>query len=295
MELRTVVVGMDFNEPSLSAARWTAKHFAPGAELVVVHTIEILRPPRFLEDVLPPADQLLEAAQQDAEPPLREFARSIEADKIRLMLRIGRPSDEIAEVAREVDADLIVVGERGQREGARGGPGSTAEQLARCAPAPVLIARGLPSGRPERILVPVDESALARPVLNWARFLSRKFEARLIALNTLSYGLYGAFRLARSTEEAERLEEESRQAATSWLEARLKETDVDPEIAEVQIAFGQPGFEIVDAADRTNADLIVMGSRGRGQVEPSVLGGVASAVLRGSRLPILIVVDPSCA
>lgn len=295
MELRTVVIGMDFNEPSLSAARWTAKHFAPGAELVIVHTIEILRPPTFLEGVLPPAEELLEAAQQDAEPPLREISQSIDADKIRLMLRVGRPSDEIAEVAREVEADLIVVGDYGRREGVRGGPGSTAEQLARCAPAPVLIARGLPPGQPERILVPIDESALASPVLNWARFLSRKFEARLIALNTLSYGLYGAFRLARSTEEADRLEDESRRAAESWLETRLEEAKVDPEDAEVQVAFGQPGFEIVDAADRASADLIVMGSRGRGQVEPSVLGGVASAVLRGSRLPVLIIVDPSCA
>src|SRR5699024_803205 len=149
MRLRRVVIGLDFNEPSLAAARWVASHFAPSAELVLVHTIELTKPPSFLRDVLPPAEELLEAAKEDARGPLRELSQSVDADRVRSARLVGRPSEQIADVARDVDAALIVVGEYGRRGDERGGLGSTADQLVRCAPVPVLIGRNLPDRAPE--------------------------------------------------------------------------------------------------------------------------------------------------
>lgn len=297
MRLRNIVVGMDFNEPSLDAARWAAHHLAPGADIVLVYTIELPEPPEYLETILPPRETLLEAAHRDAEGPLRELSRSIDSKSVRTELRVGRPATEISEVAREEGAGLIVVGERGRR-GRRGpsrnGLGSTADQLVRCAPAPVLVGRDLPDSPPRRILVPLDASEMLPLVLDWGRYLSRVFDAELIALNTLSYGLYGALRLARSASEAEALESASREAAEAWLRERLIEADVDPGKSDVQIAFGQPAFEIVSAAQRLDVDLIIMGSRGRQRAPLATLGSVASAVLRNAPGPVLVVADPAC-
>jgi len=47
--------------------------------------------------------------------------------------------------------------------------------------------------------------------------------------------------------------------------------------------------EIVAVADSTDADLIVIGSRGRGPVTSTLLGSVSKGVLAESRRPILIV------
>ena len=73
-------------------------------------------------------------------------------------MREGRPSERIAEMARETNADLVVVGEHGHRRGLRDVLGNTAEQLVHTSPVPVLLARGQAEGAPQRVLVPIDES-----------------------------------------------------------------------------------------------------------------------------------------
>nr|NIV22181.1 universal stress protein [Gemmatimonadota bacterium] len=143
MELDRIVIGIDFSEPSLAAARWTARHFAPDAELILVHSIEIPRPPGYLEKLLGPAPELVENAREGAERRLRELAGELDGARVRLELREGRPSDRIAEVADSVRADVIVVGEHGHHRGFGDILGSTAERLTRSAPAPVLLARRL--------------------------------------------------------------------------------------------------------------------------------------------------------
>ncbi|HEV2440471.1 MAG TPA: universal stress protein [bacterium] len=52
---------------------------------------------------------------------------------------------------------------------------------------------------------------------------------------------------------------------------------------------GEPSHEILAAAAHLKADLIVMGSRGLGQVGGLILGSVSERVLHGARIPVLIV------
>ncbi|HEY9480241.1 MAG TPA: universal stress protein, partial [Gemmatimonadaceae bacterium] len=51
MQLNRVLVGIDFSAPSLAAARWVAEHFAPRAELVLIHVIPEPRTPPYLARV----------------------------------------------------------------------------------------------------------------------------------------------------------------------------------------------------------------------------------------------------
>jgi nucleotide-binding universal stress UspA family protein len=52
---------------------------------------------------------------------------------------------------------------------------------------------------------------------------------------------------------------------------------------------GEPSHEILAAAGEVKADLIVMGSRGLGQIGGLILGSVSERVLHGSHIPVLIV------
>jgi universal stress protein A len=56
--------------------------------------------------------------------------------------------------------------------------------------------------------------------------------------------------------------------------------------------FGDPADEIIAAAARMDADMIVMGSRGMGRLGSAILGSVASAVLRSAPCPVLVVREP---
>jgi nucleotide-binding universal stress UspA family protein len=53
--------------------------------------------------------------------------------------------------------------------------------------------------------------------------------------------------------------------------------------------FGYAAREIVNDADELNADLIVMGSRGRGDIAGLILGSTAHKVIHLSDRPVLVV------
>lgn len=58
--------------------------------------------------------------------------------------------------------------------------------------------------------------------------------------------------------------------------------------ANVVIVAGDAADEIVAYADMIDADLIVIGSRGRGAVKGLLLGSVSQAILHEARRPVLV-------
>ncbi|MGA9187726.1 MAG: universal stress protein [Methanosarcina sp.] len=52
---------------------------------------------------------------------------------------------------------------------------------------------------------------------------------------------------------------------------------------------GHPSTEIIDFAENNNADLIVMGTLGKTGLDRFLMGSVAEKVVRGSKVPVLVV------
>jgi nucleotide-binding universal stress UspA family protein len=63
---------------------------------------------------------------------------------------------------------------------------------------------------------------------------------------------------------------------------------VDAPVTPLYRRGGDPGQEIMAVAREMKADLIIMGSRGRGQLGGLILGSVSERVLHGSHTPVLI-------
>ena len=59
--------------------------------------------------------------------------------------------------------------------------------------------------------------------------------------------------------------------------------------ADAAVGRGDPAAEIIDFAENHQADLIVLGSRGRSALAEIVLGSVARNVLAGSTASVLVV------
>ena len=56
-------------------------------------------------------------------------------------------------------------------------------------------------------------------------------------------------------------------------------------IAEV----GHPGHMVVEAANKCNAAMIVMGSRGYGVIRRTILGSVSNYVVHHTKIPVTVV------
>jgi len=138
-----------------------------------------------------------------------------------------------------------------------------------------------------RILCPVDFSDESRHALEHAAQFARWYHADITGLFVYSPVFVGPA-----------LQSSPIPPAIETIDKRAYECDVlafmrhatPPEIgitAEVQI--GLPAQEIVKAATRVPADLIVIGTHGRTGFEHLTLGSIAEKVLRASRVPVLTV------
>jgi nucleotide-binding universal stress UspA family protein len=293
MKTERIVVGIDFSESSVAAARWAAQCF-PGAGLTLVHAVFVPQPPRFLRERLPAAELLVESARTGAATRLAQLRSELSADRVETEIRVGPPAAELAAAARDRAADLLVVGKHGER-GGKWRLGSTAERLVRCSPAPVLLAVGPADGAPARILVAIDDSDVTSRVMSSAAALAKRFSARVTALHVVSSAVLSHV-LSMAAAGGEELspaqvQSEFRLDTDRWIQG-LVDAGVPRMDAESEVAFGHPAQEILAAADRLRADLIVVGSRGAGGVRRALLGSTVSQVIRDADCPVFVALEP---
>ncbi len=141
-EPKVVVVGIDGSEQSIHAAR-TAADLARknGSKLFVV---TVVRPPEGWWGIVgspPPADVLTASMSEAQRGILDGTVGEMDLGGIEWEAaeEIGEPATALADVCRDKEADLLVVGRRGAGLVERLVMGSVADRVAHYAPCPVLI------------------------------------------------------------------------------------------------------------------------------------------------------------
>lgn len=143
----------------------------------------------------------------------------------------------------------------------------------------------------ERILCPTDFSEFSERALGRAMTLARWFEARVTVLHAmprtpwalLSEGGGEYITVAADLIRAQR--DERAQELAHFVEPHLGEGVP----IETRLVEGDPGREIQAAAEALPADLVVMGTHGRGGFEHLLLGSVTEKALRRAPCPVLTV------
>jgi nucleotide-binding universal stress UspA family protein len=79
------------------------------------------------------------------------------------------------------------------------------------------------------------------------------------------------------------------QEAESKIKELVGKKQKDKPKLETRISFGEPFEEIVQEAEKSRVDLIVMGTHGRTGISRALIGSVAERVIRKSSLPVLTV------
>lgn len=138
----------------------------------------------------------------------------------------------------------------------------------------------------ERILVPTDGSRGTAESVDHAASIARDSEATVEVLYVVDQRQYRAASRDTKDEVIQSLREEGERAiddATTWL--------VDEGVAvETEIREGIPYKTILDHADETDVDLVVMGTHGRTERDRRVaLGSVTERVVKNAKRPVLVV------
>lgn len=207
-------------------------------------------------------------------------------------LRERRPAEEIADLAGEIGADLVVVGSRGLGTIKRLLVGSVAEGVVRLAVCPTLVVRGGEGAWPPgRVVVGDDSSEEARAAGDFAARVGRLLEARLLVMR--AYPPEVLYK-AGGGSGGVGLPEEFRKTSEGEMERRADE--LEPLLGarpEIEIATGDPAAVIQRAVDESpELTLTAVGRRGLGGVSHFPFGGVSTDVLRAVDGPVLIVPAP---
>lgn len=145
-----------------------------------------------------------------------------------------------------------------------------------------LVAQVPPAVR--KVLLATDLSATSVPATNEAFAMAGRLHAELLIVSVIdpaSLRLPGGRYWVRMDQVRDH-----RQSAAQELVQRGGREGVRVRFL---IWEGEPAEAIVDAASAEDADIIVLGSHGRGPIGRLLLGSVSQQVVRHSRVPVVVV------
>lgn len=214
----------------------------------------------------------------------------------------GPVAPTLAQHAREIGADLVVISTHGWGGLRRAWLGSVTDELIRTTEIPVLVIRpgekdALRSFDFSKILVPLDGSLLAEVALHPATAMASLWNAEISLLHVVSPSVAAidvalAFSVAGNDDLATRTE--SAHAYLRDVVERVRLSGAKVSGVAVPATTGVAPT-LLGLASPEQIGLIVMATHGRGGVSRLVLGSVTNRIVRAAGLPVLVVPHSSTA
>ena len=233
-----------------------------------------------------------DAMEAEARRTVSKVARRIAAPDLAIQTQVvrGRAATALLDKASELKADLIVVGNRGRGPFELAVLGSVSAEVVGRSLVPVLVAR---RDHIARILLGEDGSRSAAAAADTVRRWSALHGAPIHVLSVADVDpqsnpwLRGAEMQAAQAVSTAGMHEHhatlSRSTASALEKAGL--------VAQGVVEDGNPARRLVEAAVNWDADLIVVGTHGRGGLGP-IVGSIARAVLYHAPCSVLVVPEP---
>ena len=146
----------------------------------------------------------------------------------------------------------------------------------------------------KKVLVPLDGSTLSELSLSNAVTIVAGCQIpKLVIINVIE-----PFKdLAHwvSDDIAQKMHKEAARVAQNYLDQTVKRLLDNGVPAEAILAEGNPGQVILEFADKSGCDLIVLSTHGRSGFFSLVFGSVASRIIHNSHVPVILVPPTSLA
>lgn len=290
-ELHSVLVPVDLTPSSDRVLGRTARlPLAPNARITLLHVV-----PKGLS----PSEQ--KRAERDAARALAEevrhvrelLPRKVAVDRV---VTVGAAAKDIAEQARRVDADLIVMGRGSGRVIRDAFLGSTAERVLREAQRPVLVVR-LPARSPyHRPSLALDLEQPAEEMVRLMLLLLDESRPVVQAIHGFEFPyqslVYPSLRDDDAVEHKDVMRAEATQKLNKLLAQALTKLGIPPSEGPVfkpHVRQGSPRMIVEKAVERAESDLLVLGTHAHTGAAYAFLGSVAGDLLRAAKCDVLVV------
>lgn len=284
-DIRKILVTLDFSEfGNLALPYGVALAQRFGAKLYACHVIDLPPTPVYGETVVD-VQGIQQRMRDYADEQLEKLIGGYNVDW-RALIGMGNPAEEVANLAEDVGADLVIAATHGRSGLQRLLLGSVTEQLMHTLTCPILVVRDFsfsPNKGFRKILVGVDFSTDSRLAVDYAKDLAAKFGAGLHLAHVIPPDFFKEW-LKGGVHQGEDIEEGLR----ARLYEELTEMAANDQV-EIEVLAGKPHEELIRHAEENDVDLIVLGVHGLGFVETLLVGSNTDRVIRMAHCPVLSV------
>lgn len=288
--MTTFLVGIDASEHSRNALQWALAVATPADPVVAVHAWDL--------PVVTGYEAAASVDPAEAEASAGDFVRAIVEelgpDRVDGRIAAGPPGRALVDAVEALGPDVVVVVGHGGSGKASLLLGSTAQHVVHQAAAPVVVVRGELRTPVRHVVVGVDgfdedegpdERSMA--ALRWAMRLPGVTHVDVAHADFVPAVAAGPVREPGLESDEEVAEDDSRLRHT--IAAATDGTGAAPNGAEVLavVAAGTGAFALIEAS--RDADLVVIGTRGRSGLVELILGSTTLEVLAHAHCPVAVV------
>ncbi len=239
--------------------------------------------------------QIDEAVRRQASGQLDETLAELEAEGIqaKATTAVGSPAGEIVKAATNEGCGLIAMSTRGRNAIGRGILGSVTDKVLHSSDVPVMTFTPPSEGQTTEAtalstaVVPLDGSDLAETALPYAQELARVLSLDIVLARVVRTGYPFSYPEVSAT--ASDPTESAFREANTYLATVAQQMERSGLSVRTQVLSGAPAPALLEFAQATPQNLIVMSSHGRSGLTRWMLGSVAEALVRGSGDPVLVI------
>lgn len=288
--LKQIICAIDFSDSSdLVLSRAKFMQVESNAKITLIHSAEKSQI-EFLNFIFNTQEELSDIGLSELESKLAVLKTQLSTieKEVNAQVAIGSVEEILTQQAKTLNASLIIIGASNKSDMQRTFLGSNALKILRHSNTSVLVAKNKASQQYQRILVGVDLSSNARPIISFIQTFAPEAEITLAHCYEIPFEGKLNHHLDDNNPQLAAYRQDLRNDAVQKLALIAHESSLDPLKSATLVTQGDPAEMLLQLAHDHACDLIVLNKNNETIFTKWILGSVTNEVVNLSAQDVLV-------